>query len=130
MADDYEVGFKKPPKHAQFKKGQSGNPKGRPNGTRNFKTDLREELDGKIRVQEGPQGRVISKQQALIKRLLELALKGNMRAIQILTGLIPKYFSVDDVAEVEKTLSEEDRKIQVRFVRKKTPSNGGGKEGE
>ena len=27
---DYEVGYKKPPKHTQFKKGQSGNPKGRP----------------------------------------------------------------------------------------------------
>jgi len=26
----YEVGFGKPPKHTQFKKGQSGNPKGRP----------------------------------------------------------------------------------------------------
>lgn len=130
MADDYEVGFKKPPKHTQYKKGQSGNPNGRPKGTRNFKTDLREELDGKIRVQEGPQGLVISKQQAVIKRLLESALKGNMRAIQILTGLIPKYFSVDDVTEVEKTLSEEDRKIQMQFVRKEIPSNGGGKEGK
>ena len=26
----YEVGYGKPPKHTQFKKGQSGNPKGRP----------------------------------------------------------------------------------------------------
>lgn len=27
---DYEIGYKKPPKHTQFKPGQSGNPKGRP----------------------------------------------------------------------------------------------------
>ncbi len=28
--EDYDVGYKKPPKDKQFKKGQSGNPKGRP----------------------------------------------------------------------------------------------------
>ena len=28
--DDYEVGYGRPPKKTQFKKGQSGNPKGRP----------------------------------------------------------------------------------------------------
>lgn len=27
---DYEIGYKKPPKNSQFKKGKSGNPKGRP----------------------------------------------------------------------------------------------------
>ena len=34
--DDYdveEVGYKKPPSHTQFKKGKSGNPKGRPKGS-------------------------------------------------------------------------------------------------
>ncbi len=30
MSEENEVGFGKPPKHTQFKKGQSGNPKGRP----------------------------------------------------------------------------------------------------
>ncbi len=29
MADN-DAGYRKPPKHTQFKKGQSGNPKGRP----------------------------------------------------------------------------------------------------
>lgn len=28
--DEYDVGYRKPPKHSQFKRGQSGNPKGRP----------------------------------------------------------------------------------------------------
>ncbi len=30
MSDDYNIGFGKPPKSNQWKKGQSGNPKGRP----------------------------------------------------------------------------------------------------
>ena len=39
-----EVGYRKPPKATQFKQGQSGNPHGRPKGTKNLKTDLIEEL--------------------------------------------------------------------------------------
>lgn len=33
--DDYKVGFKNPPRHTQFKKGVSGNLKGRPKGSKN-----------------------------------------------------------------------------------------------
>ena len=123
-ADDYDVGYGKPPVSTRFKPGQSGNPKGRPKGTRNFKTDLREELDSKIRIQEGQQGLVISKQQVLIKRMLESATKGNMRAMQILMGVIPKYFGLEDTAEAEKTLSEADKEILGEFFRKRPPSPG------
>ena len=33
--EDYEVGYGKPPKDSRFKLGQSGNPNGRPKGSRN-----------------------------------------------------------------------------------------------
>jgi hypothetical protein len=43
MPDDYAVGYKKPPKHSQFKKGQTGNPNGRRGrGTQN--TTLSDEM--------------------------------------------------------------------------------------
>jgi hypothetical protein len=32
----YEVGYKKPPLHARFKKGQSGNPRARPKRSKDF----------------------------------------------------------------------------------------------
>ena len=34
----YAVGWGKPPRHTRFKKGQSGNPKGRPPGSKNMNT--------------------------------------------------------------------------------------------
>ena len=37
MSGEYEVGYRKPPKHSRFAKGQSGNPRGRRNGSRNLK---------------------------------------------------------------------------------------------
>jgi hypothetical protein len=49
----YQVGYGKPPKHTQFKLGESGNPQGRSKGTKNLKTDLAEELCEKIVVHEG-----------------------------------------------------------------------------
>ena len=44
MARDYEIGYGRPPKHTQFKKGQSGNPEGRPKGIKSLSTELDDEL--------------------------------------------------------------------------------------
>lgn len=41
---EYEIGHRKPPKATQFKRGMSGNPRGRPKGSKNFKTIMNEQL--------------------------------------------------------------------------------------
>jgi len=45
---DQGVGYKRPPKNKQFKPGHSGNPGGRPRGSRNTSLLLRERLDDVI----------------------------------------------------------------------------------
>ncbi len=88
MANDYEVGYGRPPKHSRFRKGQSGNLKGRPKGSRDLASDLREEHAERILVREGDSARRLSKQRAVLKRLLDRSLKGEVGAMRILLDLV------------------------------------------
>ncbi len=84
---NYLVGYGKPPVHTRFKKGQSGNPKGRPKGIKNIATDIKEELEELVSITEGNETFLVTKQRALIKALLAKASKGDVRAAQTLLGL-------------------------------------------
>jgi hypothetical protein len=64
--EDYEVGYGKPPRHTRFAKGQSGNPRGRPCGAKNFTTLLEEALDEPVTVTENGGRRKVSKRQAIV----------------------------------------------------------------
>ena len=87
-SDDDRVGYRRPPKHAQFKKGQSGNPRGRPRrGTTNLTTDLREELAESVRVRDGDREYYVTKQRAVLKALVAAATKGNVSAATALLAL-------------------------------------------
>ncbi len=96
---DHEVGYKKPPKHTRFKRGQSGNPRGRPKGSRNLKTELAEELQELISVREGGTRRTISKQRAMLKGLTAKAVQGDARAANLLLNLVLRLLSQDEDEE-------------------------------
>ena len=99
MADDYKVGYRRPPRHGQFKKGKSGNPRGRPRGRRGFATDLIEELMRLIVVTEGGKRKSITKQRALMTSLVNKALQGNAKAMAVVLGLMREFSLAHDVPE-------------------------------
>jgi hypothetical protein len=106
------VGYKKPPKDHQFLPGQSGNPHGRPKG-RNFKSDLREELAETIAFRDGARDVMISKQRALIKRLIAEAIRGDTRAIASVLSFCSRAFGDEDDDEQR---SAEDSEIVDAFA--------------
>jgi hypothetical protein len=83
VADNsYEIGFGKPPRHTQFHKGQSGNPKGRPKGSKNIDVLIRKALEEKVIV-KGPGGRrLISKFEAALTQQANKAASGDPRAFR------------------------------------------------
>jgi Family of unknown function (DUF5681) len=85
--DDYEVGYGRPPRRTQFKQGSSGNPRGRPRGSKNLATIVRQVLDARVAVRENGRVRTISKREALFAQLVHEGLGGNLRAIELLSKI-------------------------------------------
>ncbi len=114
MSKRYEVGYKRPPKETQFKMGQSGNPRGRPKGTKNLKADLEEELCEQIIIREGNTEKTISKQRAFIKIQMTLAIKGNPRAANLMFSMICRLLEIDEMPD-EDELSPNEQAILKSF---------------
>src|ERR1700730_15437704 len=73
--NDYKIGYGKPPRHAQFRKGTTGCPTGRPKRPPGI--SIKEILDG---VQRGKNGEVILRREAFVIALVNDALRGNQKA--------------------------------------------------
>jgi hypothetical protein len=84
---DYEIGYRRPPKEHQFKKGESGNRKGRPKGERSFPALVAKALNERVMVQEGGQRKKVKKVEAAAKHLANKAASGDFRSIKLLIAL-------------------------------------------
>ncbi len=76
----YDVGYKKPPKGKRFKKGQSGNKKGRPKGVKNIGTLFKKILNESITIQENGKARKSTMRETIVRRTVIDAAKGNHKA--------------------------------------------------
>ena len=117
---DYEVGYGRPPCHTRFVKGQSGNPRGRPPGTKNLKTLLSEALNEMVIVTENGGRRKVTKRQAIITQLVNRSATADFRAIKILLDIVrdierqtePTAPETSDFSEADEMVLEQ---IKARF---------------
>ena len=93
-ADTDKIGYANPPKHTQFKKGQSGNPRGRPKEvkahmpvSRIIRHSLSEEVQGQV----NGKTRKMTKLEAIIEVQSAKALKGDTRAAKLVIDLGHKH---------------------------------------
>jgi len=85
---DYAIGYGKPPKHTQFKPGQSGNPRGRPRRAKGVNTIIREQMLETVLVKTPSGPKRMSTAEVLVRRLREKGLAGDLRSILQLLGLL------------------------------------------
>jgi len=125
---EYDVGFGKPPKTSQFRKGSSGNPKGRPKGRRNLATVLERTLQEKVIVNENGVRRTVTKLEAAVKQLVNQAASGDLAAMRQLSALAGST-EEEQVAPPTKELDHDDLKVMENVLKRFNKSaNGEGNE--
>jgi hypothetical protein len=99
---DYKVGYKKPPRHTQFKPGQCGNPKGRPKKSVTLEETLTKELLASICIAQGGRRRRTSMLGAILKLYTHAAAKGDIKAAAMILNLFrsQKQTELDNLAEL------------------------------
>ena len=80
-SSDYLVGYGRPPKASQFRPGKSGNPKGRPKGSRSVWAFLKAAIEQKVAVTENGKTRRISALEVMLRRLVNDAMRSDPRVL-------------------------------------------------
>ncbi len=114
----YEVGYAKPPKNSQFGKGTSGNPKGRPKGSKNMATVLLRESRQPVRV-NGPSGtRTVTKLEAAAMQLGNKAAQGDLHASREFFALIHRSEESAAAAPGTEVLAEADQSTMQNILKR------------
>lgn len=110
------VGYGVPPEEHKFKPGQSGNPKGRPKGSKNESTILRGLMERKLEVRStGGRTRKMSVLEAVLHRIAEDALNGNVKSGAFLLNRFAALVSGELKPE---DLTDDDREVLEAFAKR------------
>jgi len=125
------VGYRNPPQNTRFKKGESGNPKGRPKGTLNMASVLARTLREKVIINENGQRKVITKLEAAVKQLVNKAASGDLRALRHLADLVVSAEErTAQAPAADAAISGDDQKVVQGILERFGNVNIGGEEDE
>jgi hypothetical protein len=120
----YAVGYRRPPKSTQFKKGKSGNPKGRPTGSKNVASVLLDIIGQKITVTENGRTRRVPAVEVMLRRLANDAMRNDPRALKLMLSLIDRYADTPETTKPIEDELDEDREILARYLGTTTSPGG------
>jgi Family of unknown function (DUF5681) len=127
--DTNSVGYGKPPKDTQFKKGKSGNPKGRPKGKSNMSTVILRALETKVPINENGRRRFVTKLEVAILQLMNKAATGDLRAVSLVTSLAQLAEEhVERTDSQRSVLDDADQSVLQGLMRRLASSEEGGED--
>jgi len=88
---DYEVGYGRPPQHSRWRPGQSGNKRGRKPGSKGLNSIIHQTFMEKISIRKDGQLMRVTKLEAMFLKMMEMALKGEVKPFMTLFGLAQQY---------------------------------------
>jgi len=107
---DYDVGYCRPPVHTRFRKGQSGNPRGRGVKDKSIWEALRKALRGKVVVSENGEQKLVPRIEVAARQLANQAAGGSLAAISLIAKLFPEVTKeVESIIQV--VVSEDDMRL-------------------
>ena len=122
-SDEEAVGYRNPPRHSRFKPGQSGNPNGRPKGSKNIATIVREVLAEEISVGQRGIETKLPKREVIVRKQVEKALRGDQRAAEYVLKLdmdIDTIEALREAADKSRELSPSLRDVFKAFLERET----------
>jgi hypothetical protein len=111
----YAPNYRKPPIHTRFKKGQSGNPRGRP--AKNLAALLAAALNEKVTVTENGKRRQVTKREAVIAQLVNKSASAELRATKMLIDMLREVERRAEPAAAEKNpFSLTDKEVVQQLI--------------
>jgi hypothetical protein len=89
--DDYDVGYRKPPKGSQFQKGKSGNSSGRPKQDPGIAAVFRKTCKQKVRTNGQNGSQCMTKLEASMTQLVNKAASGDLKAMKVLFQMASRF---------------------------------------
>jgi hypothetical protein len=116
--DFYEVGYRKPPRSTQFRKGVSGNPTGRPKGSKSVGAILNAIARKKITVTSNGRTQKVTMLEAIMMQLTNRAAGGDLKAIREVLGAFRLFVNSDVVLESGVDLNEHDAAVMKNLAKR------------
>lgn len=116
-AGQYTIGYGRPPKASRFVAGTSGNPLGRPKGSKGVGEIFRDLFRQKISVTENGKTRKMPALVVMLRRLQNDAMRGDAKALKLFLSLAERYLCVMETTDVSGSLPAEDEAILSQYLR-------------
>ncbi len=121
MSEDENGGYGRPPRRTRFQPGQSGNPRGRPKGARSTGTIVTGVLNRKVSLTSAGQRRQVPLKEAIIMRMAEAALKGDLKAAAALFALAERAAGAAGTEPALTSHDQADEAIIASFLARQVP---------